>query len=276
MKQINLVEPKSKKLRLIQYLVKNGARVFRRHELEEKIRNYLQISYQAFGVLLHDLCQEGWIIQLKKSVYMVANTVTPVYEQEIAMVLVNGPTMVSHSSAFRYHKLTDQVSNKIQITTTNSVFVPQTSSSSKKATIKIKGTVYEFIRIDKSKFFGAEDAWIGDGSFKVTDLERTLLDGLSHPQYCGGWLEVLYAYKENFKRVNLDKIIAYALKLDIAVSRRLGWILDNCLDVNLERINCLARKDRKGYRLLDPSRTGIGGYDNKWKVRLNHNMGCEK
>lgn len=275
MKQINLVIPKSKKLRLIQYIIKNGIRVFRRHELEEKVRE-LQINYQGFGVLLHDLCKEGWFIQLKKGVYMVANTVTPIYEQEIAMVLVNGPTMVSHSSAFRYHKLTDQVSNKIQITTINSIFVPQTVSSNKKAAIKIKGTVYEFVRIDKNKFFGAEDAWIGDGSFKVTDLERTLLDGLSHPQYCGGWLEVVYAYKEFFKRVKLDKIIAYALKMDVAVSRRLGWILDNCLDVKLEQIKCLAQKERGGYRLLDPGRTSIGEYDNNWKVRLNHHMSFEK
>jgi len=275
MKQINLVEPKSKKLQLIHYLMKNGVRVFRRRELEEKIQN-LQISYQAFGGLLHDLCKEGWIVQLKKGVYMVANTVTPIYEQEIAMVLVNGPVMVSHSSAFRYHNLTDQILNTIQITTINSISVPQTSSGSKKAAIKVRGTVYEFVRIKKNKFFGAEDAWIGDGKFMVTDLERTLLDGLSHPQYCGGWLEVVHVYKEYFNRINLDKIIAYALQLDVATARRLGWILGNCLAVKSEHIDYLIQKNREGYRLLDPSRPDIGEYDNRWKVRLNNHLGYEK
>lgn len=73
MKTIKLVQPASKKLRLIQYIIKNGIRVFRRATLEAKVIHDLEISYQAFGVMLYNLCQEGWINQIRRGIYTVAN-----------------------------------------------------------------------------------------------------------------------------------------------------------------------------------------------------------
>lgn len=178
--------------------------------------------------------------------------------------------MLSHGSAFHHHGLTDQVYGGLQITTINSVFVPHAKDQNKKSSIKIQGVIYEFIRVNNNKYFGEEQGWVGDGKFKVTDLERTLLDGLSNPQYCGGMQEVIHAYQDHFDRTNLNKVISYALHLDTAVSRRLGWVLENCLEITQENIVCLAQKDKVGYRLLDPSKKEIGPYDHKWQVRLNH------
>lgn len=271
MKTTKLIQPGSKKLKLIQYIMKNNIRVFKRAELEAKVAKDLQLSYQSYGLLLHNLCQERWIKQIRRGIYIVANTATPIYEQEIAMVLIN-PAMISHYSAFRHHHLTDQLSNCIQITTVNSVFIPHEGRQNKKAAVKINGFIYEFIRVNKDKFFGAETAWIGDGKFQVTDLERTLLDGLSRPHYCGGFQEVIHAFNECFKKVNLDKIIKYAIRLDAATSRRLGWILNNFFGISDKKINCLVQKDSTGYRLLDSSRDNIGAYDTKWRLRLNHNI----
>ena len=255
---------------VIRELFNEGIRVFNRAELEERVAKELGLSYQSFGVLLHTLVKEGWISTLRKGVYMVEYTATPIYEQEIAMALVT-PAMLSHSSAFRYHNLTDQPLNKVYITTTNTIFVPtEGKEGSKRTAIEIKGISYEFTRIKPEKFFGGQTGWCGDAKFTVTDLERTLLDGLSQPQYCGGLQEVVYAYQEYFNKINLNKIIDYAIRLDVAISRRLGWILDRLIGVRSDQIYSLIQKGSSGYRLLDPGRDDMGSYDPKWKLRLNH------
>ena len=271
MRNTNKVIPSSKKLGVIRELLKEGIRVFRRAELEARVANELGLTYGSFGVMLHSLAKEGWITPIRKGVYLVEYTATPIYEQEIAMALVK-PAMLSHGSAFRYHNLTDQPLNKVYVTTTNSIFVPsEGKEDQKKTAIEIRGINYEFIRIKPEKFFGEQTAWCGDGKFTVTDLERTLLEGLSHPQYCGGFQEVVYAYREYFNRANLNKIIDYAGRLDLATSRRLGWILDRILAVDSDQIYRLVqKKGNPGYRLLDPTRPDTGAYDLKWKIRLNH------
>ena len=44
-------------------------------------------------------------------------------------------------------------------------------------------TTYRFVQVRPKRFFGTEKVWTGEARIAVTDLERTLLDGLSMPQY---------------------------------------------------------------------------------------------
>ena len=260
----------SKKMRLMQHILEQNLRVFRRQDLEQHMADDLTLSYQALSNLLHQLCKAKWLQQLRRGLYQVENINTPIHEYEIAMALVQ-PAMISHRSAFSFHELTDQViRNTVTVTTTNSVFIPQEGHKDKKTAILVNGIEYIYVCINKDKFFGEETEWIRDGKFKVTDLERTLLDGLSQPQYCGGMQEVIYAYRESVERVDLDKIINYAMRLNIATARRLGWVLDHIFNIDIAKIICLAQEDKPGYRLLDPSRPSSGSYDPKWRIQVNH------
>jgi len=269
----NLLQNQTKLMAIMQFILQKKLRVFRRKDLQTQLPAELQtLSYQTISDLLYKLSQSGWLIPIRKGSYEVAQLVNPLHEYEIAMILAD-PVMLSHRSAFRYHHLTDQILNTVYLTTLKTVFVPQQKSvgkNNKKTYLVIKGVEYNFICIAKKKFFGDEIAWIGDSKFKVSNLERTLLDGLSHPQYCGGFQEVIYAFQEGFARLDLEQIISYGMRLDTAVSRRLGWILDNILKVSLDKINCLKKPEYSGYRLLDASSAARGKYDLKWQIRLNH------
>ena len=48
--------------------------------------------------------------------------------------------------------------------------------------------------------------------------ERTLLDGLTRPKYCGGFMEVLHAFTR--RDFDVKKIVDYALRLDVSVAKR--------------------------------------------------------
>jgi hypothetical protein len=68
--------------------------------------------------------------------------------------------------------------------------------------------------------------WIGETRVTITDPERTLLDGLNMPRYRGDFAEVLHAFEARGTDLELQRIIEYALKLDAATAKRLGWVLE--------------------------------------------------
>jgi len=72
------------------------------------------------------------------------------------------------------------------------------------------------------------------------------------PQYCGGFNEILYILEQHFDKLDLNKIINYAVRLDTATVKRLGWILEH-QGVAASRLEALRQIPIKGYRLLDPS-----------------------
>ena len=129
-------------------------------------------------------------------------------------------------------------------------------------------TTYRFIQVRPERFFGTEKVWIGEARVSITDPERTLLDGLSMPQLCGDFAEVLHAFEVRGERLDIERIVNYALKLDMATAKRLGWVLERqgCDPFNLDR---LAALPVKGYRKLDPTGPRAGPCNSRWMIQEN-------
>jgi predicted transcriptional regulator of viral defense system len=221
---------------------------------------------------LHYLAKSGWIVRLKKGLYALSGSVpgtTPLHEFEIAMALVR-PAAISHWSALSYHGLTEQIPRRVFVlTTARSVpRIRKVKPSNVKEGYPIGQTVYQFVQTKTERYFGIEDVWVGDSKIKITDPERTLLDGLLAPRYFGDFAEVLHAFDLRAPKMDLDRIIEYALKLDNATAKRLGWILQR-LGIEANRLNPLRNAQIKGYRVLDPSGPRHGSYDSTWMVQVN-------
>ena len=151
---------------------------------------------------------------------------SPLHEFEIAAALVK-PAAVSHWSAMSYHGLTDQAPLRVFVLTT-ARSVPRrrgTRATGVAQGYRIGKVVYQFVQVKPARFFGTEDVWVGEARIPMTDPERTLLDGLMNPQYCGGFAEVLHAFDVRHPKLDVERIIRYALALDAATAKRLGWIL---------------------------------------------------
>ena len=128
--------------------------------------------------------------------------------------------------------------------------------------------VYQFIQIKPERFFGTEKHWLNDVRVTFTDPERTLLDALSKPACCGDFAEVLHAFKMRSDALKLERIIDYALKLDTAIAKRLGWVLEN-QGIDKNRLKRLENLDVKGYRQLDPTGSRKGPYNKRWMIQEN-------
>ncbi len=135
--------------------------------------------------------------------------------------------------------------------------------------VKYRGDwVYRFVQVMPDRFFGARKYWIGESQVMVTDPERTLLDGLTMPRYCGDFAEVLQAFETHEAALDLERIVTYALQLDAVTVKRLGWVLER-LDITSPELDRLAEYPIKGYRLLDPSRPRQGPLNRRWMIREN-------
>lgn len=259
-------------IELVRLLAYEGDRIFttdRARELAPRVGLKDPYLWEA----LYHLRQNGWIVSLRRGLYALSSTVpgiAPVHEFEISMALVR-PAAISHWSALHYHGLTEQVPRKVFVLTTTETSVPRmrrAGCNHPGGDYSVGDTTYRFIQVRPERFFGTEKVWIGEARVAITDLERTLLDGLSMPQYCGDFAEALHAFEIGMAQLDIERITEYALRLDAATAKRLGWVLES-KGVDASRIACLTALPIKGYRKLDSAGPKKGRYNSRWMVQEN-------
>jgi predicted transcriptional regulator of viral defense system len=257
---------------LVRKLTEQGDRIFTAKRARE-IAPQAGLSDGYLRQALHYLTISGWLVRLRKGLYALSNAVpglTPIQEYEIAMALVH-PAAISHWSALHHHGLTEQGPRDVFVLTTTDASIPRLRSANSEYAgnrYPVGNTIYQFVQVKPERYFGIEKVWVGEAQVMITDPERTLLDGLTRPKYCGDFAEVLHAFEVRRIALNVDRIIDYALKLDAATAKRLGWVLEhqNIASSYLQR---LATLPIKGYRILDPSGPRKGPCSKTWMIQEN-------
>ena len=259
-------------IELVRLLAAEGDRVFstdRARELGPQVGLKDAYLWEA----LYHLRRNGWIVSLRRGLYALSSTVpgvTPAHEFEIAMALAH-PAAISHWSALHHHGLTEQAPRKVFVLTTTEASVPRRRGAKAKLGrdgFSVGDTTYQFVQVKPERYFGTDKVWIGEARVTITDPERTLLDGLSMPQYCGDFAEVLHAFEVRGTDLNIRRIIEYALKLDAATAKRLGWVLEH-QGVDPSKLERPAALPIKGYRKLDPTGPRKGPCNARWMVQEN-------
>lgn len=179
----------------------------------------------------------------------------------VARELMEGkPYFLSHASAMDIHNMVTQPQLVVCVTSPNRV-----------RGRSVLGTEFKFIRCKPEDFFGTTDHWITkQEKVTVSDLERTVVEGLRQPEYCGGVTEVakgLWIRRNDFR---VERLIEYALRLKVvAVMQRLGFLLEMYeLGTAADR-EMLREHMTETYALLDPVMPPQGKYKRRWHLRLN-------
>ena len=133
------------------------------------------------------------------------------------------PYAIAYWSALNHYGLTEQIPS--------TVFV-QTLARKKKQKMEIFGVEYQIVRIKEEKFWGIHKEWIEEMQVNITDKEKTIVDCIDKPQYCGGIIEVAKALKN--ASFDMKKLSKYARKMgNSGVVRRLGYLC-NYLSINID------------------------------------------
>lgn len=214
---------------------------------------------------LANLKKKGWIERIKPGLYAViplssGSVRTPqIHEFIVAMRLVQ-PAAISYFSAMNHHGLTEQLPRQVFIATNHKVAKLRRESL---------GASYRIVFQRPERFFGLRQEWIDEHPFMITDLEKTIVDGLTMPEYVGGIGTVAQALAASWLKIDEKRLYDYAVRMGIsAVFKRLGFLLETLAIGNPEELRHSARLS-EGYSRLDPTIPAQGKHNRRWGLLIN-------
>jgi predicted transcriptional regulator of viral defense system len=216
------------------------------------------IKKEVLWVILNRLEEKKYIERIEKGKYMIIPLGAEkgkytLHEFVIGSLLVN-PYAVAYWSALNFYGLTEQIPTTVFI---------QTTARKKQQEKEVFGVKYKVVRIKQEKFFGIRKEWIEETEINITDREKTVIDCLDKPQYCGGIIEVAKALRN--RKLNKKKLSEYAIKMNNSgVVRRLGFLCDEFhIKIKLPKVNV------RNYLYLDPAMPHKGTKNAKWRLIIN-------
>src|ERR1035437_310381 len=124
---------------------------------------------------------------------------------------------LSYASAMELHRMVTQPQLTLYV-----------SSTVRRPSRTIHGYEYYFVAVKPEQFFGLTQGWITkQQAVMVSDRERTIADGLRHPQYAGGVPEVAKALWMSRSEINIPRLLEYTQRFRSgALTRRVGYLLE--------------------------------------------------
>ncbi|PKO23994.1 MAG: transcriptional regulator [Chloroflexi bacterium HGW-Chloroflexi-1] len=249
--------------RLLTALAERDRPIFSIAEAQAEIGS----DYGTVLQILRRLARAGWVVRLTAGRYAIVplssgSTPAPqVNRYVIARELLDpAPYYVSHDSAMDVHNML-----------TRPVTIVTVTSSRRLATREILGIPYRCVYAPPAALWGHTPVWVTPyEQVVVSDLERTLLDGLSRPDLCAGISQVATALWMRHPDLDWDKLGAYAERLGVqAVAQRLGYLLELFQLGSSTLIGRLQALTATGYVRLDPLLPDEGPYLARWRLRVN-------
>lgn len=165
---------------------------------------------------------------------------------------------LAYWTALNAHGLTEQFANRLFVQT-----------AMRKKRISEKTRYYEFIKVPKSKLFGYKSYGYGNHTYKMTDVEKTIIDCFDLPQYAGWYQETIKAL--NNAKLYQSKMIKYCKQMNnISLIKRLGFLIDFLEKPNMQEFIEYARRViNRDYSLFEIGGDKYGEYNSKWKLVIN-------
>ena len=188
---------------------------------------------------------------------------------------------LSHLTAFAYHGLVDEIPSELfashyptstrrlplGTTVEDWLDVPTPKCRTPKL---IRGRAVRWTSSKAEWDFGIMVGQAQGSAVYVTDLERTLLDALRHPDKCGGILRVLRAWKRAAPDLNADKLVGHVGEFGQTVLRqRAGYVLEQ-VGVRHPALDDWARRTVRGSSAkLVANRAFVSTHSERWDLSLN-------
>lgn len=233
----------------------------------EDVSNALHTSYQNARKIVERLSKKKWLIQIAKGKYLIsplsAGTESEYTEHEFVIasnLAAKKQYYIAYWTALNHYGYTEQTPFTVFVATTSRI-----------ASTNVHGVNYKFVTINKKKFFGTRNHFIGNKKIIISDKNKTIADALDHPEYCGGIDEVAKCLWRAKDDVSFDTIIKYSKKMqNSTIIKRLGYLIDILeLKISPSLYNQMRNLIGSGRSWLDPHSTKNKKSNLKWKLFVN-------
>ncbi|MEA3496926.1 MAG: type IV toxin-antitoxin system AbiEi family antitoxin [Bacteroidota bacterium] len=235
---------------LLKHLDDYGLDIFSKQELiNAKILNVQQLN-----IALASLIKSRYIDILEKGKYCKHN-----FREHfvIGSFLVNDG-IISYWNAMNYHGLTEQIPNVIYVKT----------SKDKRANVYF-GIRYFFTRKTKKTMSGFITVGYGNHTFRISNIERTIVDAFDKPNLSGGYAEIIKAF--NNADIKATKLIEYCKEENnVSLIKRLAYLTDllNKPGMNLF-LDFAKSKMKNKYTLFEINGEPNGKTNKTWRIIQN-------
>jgi predicted transcriptional regulator of viral defense system len=249
-KESHIANITTQQLSFIKLLDEYEINIFTLTDIEKRVNQ----PFKNLRGIADKLAQKGLLIRIERGKYCRHNFND---EWVISNYLVNDG-VVAYWSALNRHGLTEQFPN--------TVFVQTTKEKKEK---NIEGVRYKFIRVAKRKLTGYKMYGFGNNQYRMTDIEKTIVDCFDLPEYSGGYAELIRAF--NTAELDAGQMVKYCKFINnIAATKRIAFLAEFLQKPNFDVFLKYAKKIvKERYNLFDPIGLDTGEYINKWKIRMN-------
>ena len=249
------------------YLLSTLAREGKSIVTLEDISRVWGASYSNAKVISNRLRKKRWLLELIPGKYLISPLSAGVeseyteHEFIIASELVKKKSYyIAYWSALNHYGFTEQ--------TPFTVFV---ATPSRIKNITVHDVKYQFVTINQAKFFGMRNHFFENKKIIISDKNKTIVDALDHPEYCGGIVEVAKCLWNAKNEISYSKIFEYSQKIkNSTVIKRLGFLIDT-LEIKVPQsiYNQMHDSINTGRSWLDPYSTKTKKSNLKWKLFVN-------
>jgi predicted transcriptional regulator of viral defense system len=192
------------------------------------ISSQLKISKNYATDILYTLAKKGASVRIGKGLYLLVNPEV-IYgrktfaEDPLAIIdelmarTGRSDYYVAYGSAAQVHGMAHQLPLSLAV-----------AVAKRRKDIDAIGVTVHFVTVRKNRIFGIEKRkHLMDREFRVSDLEKTILDCLERTDMSGGASDVARMIVDSKEKVDWKKLVGYARRFNNrALVQRLGYILD--------------------------------------------------
>lgn len=218
--------------------------------------------------ILAEMVNKGMLCKITQGNYHIIpihadpQTYVPDGQQVAKYLMQNKEYYIGYASAIKIHGLMLQSEAREYVVTKKQM---------KPAIRSFGGITYQFIQHDATRFFGFTSIWINQfEKAMVSDLERTIVDIATKPQFCGGIVQVGNAIFQAKDRTDHDKLFYYfARNMNKSAKKRFLFLTD-LLDLEWTTEHERMMKELgTGISLLDPAASDQGRKMRKFGLKIN-------
>lgn len=230
------------------------------HELDiftvDNLRQYDEIRSLNLQATLESLARRDppFLLRLEKGKYVHRR-----FRDELVISnYLARDGVVAYWSALNRHGLTEQFPNQVFVQTAHL-----------KRPKKVLGVSYQFVKVKPQKLIGYETVGYGNHSFRMSDVEKTLVDCFDLPDYAGGYAELLRAFAS--ATIDAGKMVRYCQAIDnIAATKRMAYLAEISQKPDMTDFLAYAAEIvNLSYTLFDPFGANEGKFVNRWRLRMN-------
>jgi predicted transcriptional regulator of viral defense system len=237
----------------------------------EEVPDILGIPAVATRKLLSRWESQGWIIRLRRGVYLPLPLEAQSSKQWtedpwiIATILFE-PCYIGGWSACEYWNLTEQIFREVLVVTSRAI---------RKKEQEVLANRFRLKRVLPKRLFGTAIVWKGQTKIKVSDPSRTIVDLFDNPSLGGGFLQAVSVLSEYIRSKDRDlmQILQYTqTNGNRTVFKRLGYIFEQRYPDEKDFIKECFKRIGKGYSKLDPTSPPKGSYLRRWNLQINKDV----